>query len=52
MKIELTEIGPMVHCTFAEQFGEHPVTHTNVFGGIAFCANCGETDHEVIEVTT
>jgi hypothetical protein len=51
-KIAIPEIGPIVYCTYAESFGNEPTTHTNVYGGIAFCANCGDTDHEVIEVAS
>jgi hypothetical protein len=46
--IQIPEVGPVVHCTFAEKYGEHPLTHTNVYGGIAFCANCGDTDHKAV----
>jgi hypothetical protein len=49
MFIEIAEVGPMVFCTFAESCGEHPITHTNVFDGVAFCANCGDTDHALFK---
>ena len=49
MKIHTPEIGTMVYCTYAEQHGSDPVTHTNVWDGKAFCNYCGETDHAKYE---
>lgn len=48
MSINVREIGPLVHCTYAEENGHDPLTHTNVFEGVAFCNNCGAIDHEVV----
>jgi hypothetical protein len=46
MMVQLPEIGPIVRCTYAEQHGEDPIAHTNLLEGLAFCANCGATDHK------
>lgn len=49
--IRISEKGPFVHCTFAEERGGDPLAHTNVWEGVAFCANCGDTDHDIVQVS-
>lgn len=43
MKIHTQEFGPIVFCTFSGR-----ETFTRVLGPQAFCADCGDTDHEAV----
>lgn len=43
MKITETTHGPWVYCTWSDR-----ETFTRVYGGKAFCADCGDTGHEEV----